>query len=122
MTGSNRIFDKNNIIEQTVESLSCNSDDNYHPSSIINLCRYVAENYEDEFITTAGGSDLKLSGQISEVETASMMSDVGHSISHLRILFRILRTKVQKCLSLKNDEKISRDMINPKFGEYNYYY
>ena len=81
MTGSNRIFDKNNIIEQTVEALSCNSDDNYHPSSIINLCRYLAENYEDKFITAAGDSGLTLSGQMPVVEIASMLSDISLNFS-----------------------------------------
>ena len=45
-----------NSIEQTLEYLSCNSDDNYHFSSTILLCRYLAENYKDEFITTTNGS------------------------------------------------------------------
>ena len=49
--------------------LSCNSDNNYHSSSTINVCRYLAENYEDEFIAAAGDSDLIFSGQMLAVET-----------------------------------------------------
>ena len=63
MTGSNRILNKK-ITEQTLEALSCNSDDNYHPSSTINICRYLAENYEDEFITATGDSGLTFPGQM----------------------------------------------------------
>ena len=70
-------------MEQTSKSLSCNIDDNYHPSSTINLCRYLAEHYEDEFISAAGDSGLTYSGQMSAVETASLMSDV-QSISSLK--------------------------------------
>ena len=47
---------QDNVIEQTLKSLSFNNDNDYHPSSTTNLCRYLAENYEDEFITTAGDS------------------------------------------------------------------
>ena len=42
---------------------------------------YLAENYEDEFITAAGDSGLTSSDQMSAVKTASMMSDVGFNIS-----------------------------------------
>ena len=45
-------------MEQPLKSLSCNSDNNYYPSSTINWCRYLAENYEDEFINAAGDSGL----------------------------------------------------------------
>ena len=72
---------QDNFIEQTLKSLSCNSDNNYHPSSTINLCRYLAENYEDKFITAAGDSGLLFSSQMSAVETASLMSDVCLNIS-----------------------------------------
>ena len=47
---------QNNFTEQTLEALSCNSDDNCHPSSTINVCRYLAENCEDEFISAASDS------------------------------------------------------------------
>ena len=72
---------QNNIIEQTIETLSYNRNENYHPSSVIHLYRYLAENYKDEFTTAADGSGLTFSCQMLDVETASMMSDVGLSIS-----------------------------------------
>ena len=53
---------KNNFIAKTLKALSCNIDDNYHPSSTIHLCRYLADNYEDEFISAAGDSGLTFSG------------------------------------------------------------
>ena len=59
----------------------------------MNLCRYLADNYEDECISTAGDSGLTFSGQMSAVVTASMMSDVGLNISQLCILLRMLRNK-----------------------------
>ena len=65
---------QNNYNEKTLKALSCNIDDNYHPSSTIHLCRYLAENYEEEFISAAGDSGLTFSGQMSAVETASSMS------------------------------------------------
>ena len=85
---------KINFIEHTLKALSCNVDDNCHPSSTINLCRYLADNYEDGFISAAGDSDLTFSGQMSVVETSSLMSDVGFNISQLRVLLRILRNKL----------------------------
>ena len=113
---------QNNFIEKTLKALSCNIDDNYHPSSTINLCRYLAENYEEEFISAAGDSGLTFSGQMSAVETASMMSDVGLNISQLRILLRILRNKLgAKMFEPENVmTSLSGDMILPKFGEYKY--
>ena len=60
----------------------------------INLCCYLAENYEDEFITTAGDSGLTFFSQMSAVETASMMNDAGHNSFLLRILLRILQKKL----------------------------
>ena len=45
---------------------------------------YLAENYEDEFIATAGNSGLIFSGQMPAIETASMLSDVGLNISQLQ--------------------------------------
>ena len=71
---------KDKFIKQTLEALSWNSDDNYYPLSTVNVCRYFAENYEDEFIPVAGDSGLTLSAQKSAVETASMMSDVSLDI------------------------------------------
>ena len=72
---------QDNLIEHTLKTLSCNSDNDYYPSSTINVYRYLAENCENEFIAVAGDSGLTFSGQISTVETASMMSDVGLNIS-----------------------------------------
>ena len=85
---------QNNFIEQTLKALSCNIDDNYHSSSTMNVCRYFVENYEDEFISAAGDSGLTCSGQMLDVETASLTSDVGLNISRLRFLLRILRNKL----------------------------
>ena len=101
MTGSNRMLNKTILQKKTLKALSCNIDDNYHPSSTINVCRYLAENYEDEFISTASDSGLIFSGQMSAVETASLMSDVGLNISQLRILLRILRNKRLRRFALK---------------------
>ena len=72
---------QDNCIEQTLKVLSCNIDDNYHPSSTITLCRYLTENCEDEFICAAGDSGLTLSGQMSVVDFASMLSDVSLNFS-----------------------------------------
>ena len=58
------------------------------------MCRYLAENYEGEFITAAGDFGLTFSGQMPAIETASMMSNVGLNISQLRILRKILRNKL----------------------------
>ena len=55
---------QDNFAEQTLEVLSYNRDDSYHSSSTINLCRYLVENYEEEFITVAGYSGLTFSGHI----------------------------------------------------------
>ena len=85
---------EDNFIEQTLKVLSYNSDNNYHLSSTINGCRYLADNYEDGFISAAGGSGLTFSSQMSAVETTSMISDVDLNISQLCILLRILRYKL----------------------------
>ena len=93
---------QDNFIEHTLKVLSCNSDNNNHPSPTINVYRYLGQNYEDECISTTGDSDLTFSGQISAVETTSMMSDVGLNISQLRIHLRILCNKLgKKNLNLK---------------------
>ena len=59
---------------------------------------------------------------MSAVKTTSMMSDVGLNISQLRILFRILRSKLgAKMFEPENIMKsLSGDMILPKFCEYKY--
>ena len=113
---------QDNFIEKTLKALSCYSDNNYHPSSTINLCRYLADNYEDKFIIAASDSGLTFSGQMSAVETASMMSNVGLNISQLHIILRILRDKLgANVFEPENIIKIlSGDMILPKFGEYKY--
>ena len=54
---------KDNFMEQTLKILSCYSN-NYYPSSTIHLCRYIAENYEDEFISAASDSCLIFPGQM----------------------------------------------------------
>ena len=93
---------QDNFIEQTLKALSCKSNNKYHPSSTIHLCRYIVENYEDGCITTAGDSGLTFSGQMSAVKIASMMSDIGLHISQLRILLKILRNNLgAKSLNLK---------------------
>ena len=61
---------------------------------MINLCCYLAENYEDEFITATSDSGLTFSGQMLAVEAASMMNAVGLNIYQLCILLRILRNKL----------------------------
>ena len=81
MTDSNRILNKTILLKKTFKVSSCDIDDNYHPSSTIHLCRYLVDNYEDEFISAAADSGLTFSGQISAIETASLMSDVGLNIS-----------------------------------------
>ena len=111
---------QDNFIEHTLEALSCNSDDNYHPSSTPHLCRYFAENYEDEFITATGDSGFILSGQMSAVETTSIMIDVGLDIYQLRILVRILRNNLGANIFEPEQmmKSLSGVMIIPKFGEY----
>ena len=79
MIVSNRILNKKIVYE------------NYFSPSIINLQHYLAENYEDEFISATDDSDLILSNQMSAVKTTSMVSGVGLNISQLRILLSILR-------------------------------
>ena len=72
---------QDNCIDNILTVLSCNTETNYLPSSTINACRYLVEDYEDEFIVVADDSGLKSSGQMSAAETARMMSDVGLNIS-----------------------------------------
>ena len=49
-------------------------------SSLINVCHYIAEYYEDEFVSAASDSGLTFSGSMSDIETASMMNDIGINI------------------------------------------
>ena len=76
---------QDNFIEQILKALSYNNDNNYHLLSTIHLGRYLTE---------TGDSGLTLSGQMSAVESASMMSDVGLNLYQLRIILRILRNKL----------------------------
>ena len=69
------------IIEKPLEALSFNNDTVSLFSSIINLSRYIAELYEDNFISGAGDSSLIFSSQMTAIKTVSMMSDVGLNIS-----------------------------------------
>ena len=62
------------MTEQTLETLYANSDDSYYSSTVINVCYYLAETYEGKFKSAAGDSSLIFSGQISAVDTTSMMS------------------------------------------------
>ena len=57
-------------------------------------CHYLADNFEDEFMSAASDTDLEFPGQMISVETTSMMSDVRLNISQLHILLRILRYKL----------------------------
>ena len=85
---------QDNCVEHTLEHVSPNSDDCHYSSSIIHLCHYFAETYEEESISTTGDSSCAFSGQISAVETASIMINVDIDISQLSFLLGILRNKV----------------------------
>ena len=63
-----------------LKALSNNVDGNIS-TSLINLCHYITECCEDEFVSAAGDSGLTFSGSISTIETASMMNDVSINIS-----------------------------------------
>ena len=58
---------QDNCIEQTLEALSFYIDEYHYSLGIINLCRYLAETYEEEFIYAADDSGLPFSGKISAV-------------------------------------------------------
>ena len=58
------------------------------------MCRYLAKNCEDEFITAAGDSGLTFLFRMSSVETASMMSGVALNIYQLRLLLKISRNRL----------------------------
>ena len=66
---------------------------------MLNVCHYIAECCEDEFISAAGGSGLTFSSSIPTIETISMTNDIGINISRLRILLRSLRQKIDAKLS-----------------------
>ena len=91
-------------------------------SSLINVCHYIAEFYEEEYISAAGDSGLTFSSSMSAVKTASMMNDIGINISQLRILLRILRYKIVDKL-FDSESKIvdlRGEMIVPQFSEDKY--
>ena len=48
---------------------------------MISLYHYLADNFEDEFMSTTGGTGLTFSNQMSSVENINMMSDVGLNTS-----------------------------------------
>ena len=73
-------FKSNNYIHHILEGLCDNNEGNVS-SSLINLCHYIAECHEEEFLLATGDSSLNFSGQISAIETTSMMHDVGINIS-----------------------------------------
>ena len=73
---------RNNFIRSMLGALSSNVEENII-SSLINLCHYIAECYEDEFVLATDDSDLTISGSMSTIETASMINDVGINISQL---------------------------------------
>ena len=56
---------------------------------MINVCHYLADNFEDEFMSTANDVDLIFSSHMSSTWNVSMMSGVGLNISQLRILLPI---------------------------------
>ena len=69
-----------------------------------------------------GDVGLKLSSKMTSIETTSMMSVVGLSISQLRIFLRILRYKlVVKIFELEYKMKeLCREMVSQQFGKYCY--
>ena len=50
-------------------------------SSLINLFPYLADCFENEFVSAAGDSDLLFSSSISTIITISMINDVDINIS-----------------------------------------
>ena len=86
-------FKSYNCIHSMLEVLSDNIEGTIS-SSLINLCHYISECYKDEFILAAGDSGLTFSSQMSDIETTSMMNDVGINTLQLIILLRILRDKI----------------------------
>ena len=74
-----------NIVNQSLDALSNNLEKKLS-SSMISLYHYLADNFEDEFMSTTGGTGLAFSNQMSSVENINMISDVGLNTSQLRIL------------------------------------
>ena len=50
-----------NFMEKNLEALSPSINDSHYSSSIIILCCYLTETYEEGFISTAGDSGLTFS-------------------------------------------------------------
>ena len=77
-----------NFVNQSLDVLSNNTEKKLSPS-VINVCHYLADNFEDEFMSTANDVDLIFSSHMSSTWNVSMMSGVGLNISQLRILLPI---------------------------------
>ena len=60
-------------------------------STFINLCHYIDECYEDEFVSAAGDTGFTFPGSITTIENTNMMNDVCINISKLCTLLGILR-------------------------------
>ena len=60
----------NNFISLMLETL-CNNLNGNISSSLINVCHYIAEFYEDEFVFAAVDSGLTFSGSMSTIRTAN---------------------------------------------------
>ena len=110
-----------NVIILMLEVLSNNVNGNIS-SSLVNLCHYVADFYEEEYVSIAGDSELTFSGSMSAIKTSSMMNDVGIHISQLRILLIILRHKIGVKLFERESKMVDlrHEMIVPQFGGYKY--
>ena len=111
----------NNFISLMLETL-CNNVNGNISSSLINVCHYIAEFYEDEFVSAAVDSGLTFSGSMSTIRTASMMNDVGVNISRLRILLKIFRHKIGAKLFEPESKMVDfrGEIIVPQFREYKY--
>ena len=59
-----------------VKALSNNDDVNIL-SSLIIICHYISECYEDEFVSAVEDSGLIFSSSMFVIETTSMINDVG---------------------------------------------
>ena len=91
-------------------------------SNVGNICYYLADNFEDEFMSATNDTYLNFSSKASYIETTSMMGDVGSNIYSLCIFLRILRYKLWSKL-FELDYKIidvCREIILPQFVEYSY--
>ena len=113
---------KDNFIEHTLENFYSNSHDGHYSSSIISLCRYLVEIYEDEFIFAVGDSGLHFLVQYQQLKkNTNIMSDVDLNIYQWHILLRMLRNKLDaKTFEPEHLMKaLNGVIILPKFSEYN---